>query len=93
MRSTHCRHRVSVSVFSFVRHYQYLVVFGPRVKAFESAAIRRALNAAIDRDALVREALNGHGIPSSGPVCRRHWAMRPDAPKVAFDPNAAPRPC
>ena len=33
----------------------------------ESPTIRRRLNAAIDRDALVQDALNGHGVPSIGP--------------------------
>jgi len=80
-----------VGVFSFVRHYQYTIMFGEHAPAFKSADIRRELNAVIDREAFVREGLNGHGIPSSGPVPPRHWALSPDAPKLRFDPQLAAR--
>ena len=73
-----------VSVFSFVRHYQYMILFGPRLAAPGSADIRRALNAAIDRDALVRDALNSHGVASTGPVSERNWALTADAPRLKF---------
>ena len=53
--------------------------------------IRRALNLAIDRDAVVRDALNGHGVASSGPVWPQHWALPPDLPKFEFDADR-PRP-
>jgi peptide/nickel transport system substrate-binding protein len=79
----------SVSVFSFVRHYQYVIVFGAHVPTFKSSAIRRELNAVINRETIVREALNGHGIPSSGPIPPRHWALNGDAPKLTFDPALA----
>jgi peptide/nickel transport system substrate-binding protein len=78
-----------VAVFTFVRHYQYLIMFGSHAPAFKSPMIRRALNAAIDRDAFVREGLNGHGIVSSGPVPPRHWALGADAPKIGFDAKLA----
>jgi len=79
----------SVTVFSFVRHYQYLIMFGSRADTFKSAAIRRELNAVIDRDEVVRDGLNGHGTPSSGPVPPRHWALSGDAPKLGFKPEIA----
>jgi peptide/nickel transport system substrate-binding protein len=79
----------SVSVFSYLRHYQYVIMFGNRATSFRSAAIRRALNAAVDREALVREVLNGHGVPSTGPVPPTHWALDKAAPKLMFDPRQA----
>jgi ABC-type transport system substrate-binding protein len=71
-----------VAVFSFVRHYQYMIVFGSRAANLQSAEVRRELNAAIDRDAIIREAMNGHGVASTGPVPPRHWALiaAPKAP-------------
>jgi peptide/nickel transport system substrate-binding protein len=64
----------NVAVFSFVRHYQYMLLFGRRAPMFQSVEVRRELAAAIDRDAIVREALNGHGVASTGPVPPDHWA-------------------
>jgi peptide/nickel transport system substrate-binding protein len=81
----------NIAVFSFVRHYQYAIIFGSRVESFKSAAIRRELNAAIDREVFVGQGLNGHGVPSSGPVPPRHWALADGAPKLAFNPELAAR--
>jgi peptide/nickel transport system substrate-binding protein len=64
----------TASLFSFTRPYQYVVVLNTRSKKLHDAAIRRALNRAIDRGELIREAFDSHGTPSSGPVWPSHWA-------------------
>jgi ABC-type transport system substrate-binding protein len=78
-----------VSLFSYLRHYQYMLVFGSHAPNLKTAAIRRELNAAIDREAIVKEGLNGHGIPSTGPLPPSHWALDKAAPKLAFDRKLA----
>ena len=78
-----------VALFSYVRHYQYAITFGPRARSLESADVRRELNAAIDRQALVQAALAGHGVPSTGPVPPRHWAFDASAPRLRFDATLA----
>jgi len=79
----------NIAVFSYVRHYQYMIVFSPKSPELQSAEIRRELNAAINRTDLVRVALNGHGITSIGPIPPDHWALDPHAPRVSFDPKLA----
>lgn len=79
----------SVAIFSSVRHYQYMIIFGPRNPKFQAPEIRRELNAAIDRDAIVRNALNGHGIPSTGPLLPQHWALDASTPRPVFDRELA----
>ena len=79
----------NVAVFSYVRHYQYMIVFGTQAPNLQSAEIRRELSAAIDRDAVVRAVLNGHGLKSLGPVPPQHWALDKAAPKLAFDTKLA----
>ena len=64
-----------------------------RVLPSSRADLRRELNAAIDRDAIVRDGLNGHGLPSSGPVPPRHWALSSDAPRFSFDAELADAIC
>ena len=49
--------------------------------------LRRALNLAIDRDALVRDVLGGAGVPLFGPFSPLHPGHVPGAP--APDPDAA----
>ncbi len=79
----------NVAVFSFIRHYQYVITFGRSAGPLESPQVRRELNAAIDRDTLVKVALRGHGVPSTGPVPPKHWAFDSSAPRVRFEPALA----
>jgi peptide/nickel transport system substrate-binding protein len=80
-----------VAVFSFVRHYQLMIVFGPRARALDSPDVRRELNAAIDRTAIVRDVLSGHGVPSTGPVPPHHWALQSSAPTLTMNSQLARR--
>jgi peptide/nickel transport system substrate-binding protein len=79
----------SVSIFTHTRHYQYLVVLNIQSDVFRSKEVRRALNLAVDRQLVVRDALNGHGIESSGPVWPQNYGFRPDLPKFQLDVAAA----
>jgi ABC-type transport system substrate-binding protein len=63
-----------------------VIILNPDAPALRSAEVRRALNMAVDRNAIVRNALNGYGVVSSGPVWPRYWALGPDLPKFQFDP-------
>lgn len=65
----------NVATFTFVRRYQYAVVMNNRSDAFRSKAFRQALNYAVDREAVVREGLNGHGVVSTSPVWPYHYAF------------------
>ena len=79
----------SVSMFTYTRRYQFVLAFNPSASVVRSKDVRRALNAAIDRDVLVRNALNGHGVASVGMVWPQHWALQNDRRKLTFDPQAA----
>lgn len=79
----------SVHVYPFVRRYQYEILLNAKAPELKSAAVRRALNAAIDRPALIHDALSGHGLPSSGPVWPKHWAFNSEIEGFTFDPGAA----
>ncbi|MGH2367685.1 MAG: ABC transporter substrate-binding protein [Chloroflexota bacterium] len=66
----------------------YLYVHGAK-EPFNDVRVRRALNMAIDREALVKNTLLGYGVPGRSvipPVAKR-WA-RTDL-KPPFDPNRA----
>jgi ABC-type transport system substrate-binding protein len=76
-------------MFTFTRHYQYLVVLNSASGSLRPKEVRRALNAAVDRATLVKEALRGHGVVSAGPISSRYWALRADAPRFLYDPSAA----
>ena len=79
----------TVSLFTYTRHYQHVVVFNTRAPALRSPSVRRALNLAIDRHALVRNSLRNHGVASSSPVAPRYWALPRESPHLDFDPQRA----
>jgi len=79
----------SVATFTYIRHYQHLVALNTHGEVFRTSEARRAVNLGIDREALIREALNGHGVLSSGPVWPYHYAFRSDFPRFEFNAAAA----
>ena len=79
----------NVQVVSYARRYQYLVGFNSLRPPFTSPRVRRALNAAVDRQAIIDKVLRGHGVPSTGPFWPQHWAYDASVPPYAFDPALA----
>jgi peptide/nickel transport system substrate-binding protein len=79
----------AVSTFRYTRRYQYVIVLNPAAAVLKPREVRRALNLAIDRDSLVKNALNTFGIASSGPVSHSHWALPSNSPKFEFNPKSA----
>jgi ABC-type transport system substrate-binding protein len=79
----------SIAVFTYTRHYQFIVVLNGKVPALRPAAIRQALNLAVDRNALVQQALRDHAVPSTGVVSPAYWARSNAIPALQFDPQRA----
>jgi peptide/nickel transport system substrate-binding protein len=79
----------TVSTFNFTRPYQYVVALNVHLPKFKSAAIRRALNMAIDRSQLVHEGFEDQAIPSSGLVWPQNWALGQDSKRVVSNPLLA----
>ncbi len=66
-----------IATFTFVRRYQYAVVLNNQSEPFRSKAFRQAVNYAIDRDAIIKDGMGGHGVASAGPVWLYHYAFKP----------------
>jgi peptide/nickel transport system substrate-binding protein len=79
----------SIEIFTFTKRYQYVIVLNAKATPFQSVAVRRALTLAVDRDAVVRDALGGHGIPSKGPVWPRNYGFRGDVATPRYDAGDA----
>jgi peptide/nickel transport system substrate-binding protein len=78
-----------IEVISFARSYQFLIAFNSGAPPFKSPAVRRALNAAINRDALIAKVLKGNGEPATGPIWPEHWAYDRSIQPFGFDPRGA----
>lgn len=78
-------------VVSFSRPYQYMVAFNSRRPKFRNPAVRRAMNLAVDRQAIVNNVLHGYGAPATGPIWPKHWAYDADAAALPLDRQLAIR--
>jgi len=79
----------TVRTYSFARAYYIPLVFNARHAILRNVEVRRAINEALDRAALVRDGLRGQGAPADGPVWPQHWAYTPPARSFVYDPAAA----
>jgi peptide/nickel transport system substrate-binding protein len=79
----------SVRVVPLERWYQYAIAFNSKRGPLRSPAVRRALNLAMDRDALIQRVLRGAGRPSDGPVWPRYWAHDASITAFPYDPAQA----
>lgn len=78
-----------VQVISFARRYQFLIAFNSQKPPFTSPAVRRALNAAVNRGALITNVLQGQGESATGPLWPKHWAYDASIQPFSFDPQRA----
>lgn len=76
-----------VRIFPFQRAQVYVVLFNFRRPFFRDPNFRRKLNDAIDRTALVADALGGHAIPAAAAISPRHWAYSADLPQFQYSPR------
>ena len=78
-----------IQVVSFPRGYQFLIAFNSQAAPFRSAAVRRALNASVNREALLTNVLQGLGETATGPIWPKHWAYDASIQPFGFDPRGA----
>ena len=79
----------NVHTISFPHWYQYIVAFNSARTPFSETSVRRALNLAIDREALIKSALKGYGVAATGPLWPNHWAYDASITGFSFDPALA----
>ncbi len=83
------RDQSEVRVHAFLGYYVYTLVFNSGRPLFGDPRVRRALDLAVDREAILQQALRGHGIPADGPVWPRHWTHDPSSPAARYNPADA----
>jgi ABC-type transport system substrate-binding protein len=79
----------SIQAYPLLRPYYLAVVFNVRHPVLRGPAVRRALMEAVDREAIVRDGMRGHGQVADGPFWPHHWANAPQRHVPAYNPTAA----
>jgi peptide/nickel transport system substrate-binding protein len=65
------------------------VIFNLETPVLRELVVRKALARAIDREALIRDVLAGHGEPATGPIPVQSWAYVRAPGTIDQDPAAA----
>jgi ABC-type transport system substrate-binding protein len=81
----------TVRTYSFPRPYYIPLVFNVSRPVLKPIEVRKAINEALDRDALVRDGLNGRGRPADSPIWPQIWAYSTSAHPFVFDADSARR--
>lgn len=79
----------NVEVISVPRWYQYDLTFNAHRPVLKSPLVRKALNLAVDRAAIVTKVLYGAAEPSSGPIYPKYWAYDATQTQYQYNPAAA----
>jgi peptide/nickel transport system substrate-binding protein len=78
-----------IDVVSVPRWYQHVVAFNGHDARFKSPLVRKAMNMAVNRAAIIERVLHGAGAPSAGPIYPKYWSFDPTKPQYAFEPAEA----
>jgi peptide/nickel transport system substrate-binding protein len=76
-------------MYSSIRPFYIPLVFNLRHPILRHVEVRRALAEAINRAAIVKEVMRGHGQIADDPVWPSHWAYNSAARTYTYNPQAA----
>jgi peptide/nickel transport system substrate-binding protein len=79
----------TVRAFSFTREFYVPLVFNVRHPVLQQREVRIALNEAVNKQAVVKDAMRGRGEVADSPIWPRHWAHSSAQPTFAYNPDAA----
>jgi peptide/nickel transport system substrate-binding protein len=79
----------TVKAFSFTREFYVPLVFNVRHPVLQRREVRIALNEAVNKEAVVKDAMRGRGEVADSPIWPRHWAHSSAQPTFAYNPAAA----
>lgn len=78
-----------VKAYSSTRGFYIALVFNIHHPELRKAIVRQAISEAVDRPALIKDAMRGRGVPADGPIWPYHWAYSTPARTHAYNPEAA----
>jgi ABC-type transport system substrate-binding protein len=79
----------NVRAFPMLQPFHVAMVLNQRHRVLRNVEVRRALIEAVDRDMIIRRAMNGLGEPADSPIWPRHWAYTPAARPLRQDGDSA----
>ncbi len=83
--------QTTIKTYRFPRPYYIPLVFNIRHRILKDREVRKAINEALDRAALVRDGMNERGRPAASPIWPEHWTQSASNPTFRYDPDGARR--
>ena len=77
----------SVRTYPYVKPYVVTLGLNHRHPALAARKVRQALNAAVDRAAIIEEDADGFGVPAADLLWREHWAVSHTGDAEAMRPD------
>jgi peptide/nickel transport system substrate-binding protein len=74
---------------SFLKPFVYMLGFNLRHPLLRSREVRQALNAAVNRDDIVKTVFRGHGMAAKGPIWPRYWTYDEQLAPFRYAPTEA----
>jgi peptide/nickel transport system substrate-binding protein len=68
-----------------------LMILDTQAPLFSDDLVRRAIDLALDRAAIIQAAADGAGVPAAGPIAPSSWAYVPQSGAYTYDPTQAAR--
>jgi peptide/nickel transport system substrate-binding protein len=81
--------QTNVRTFPFTRPYFTYMIFNVKHPVLKNAAVRQALSYAVDREAIIHQALNKQGTVAEGPIWPFHWAHSTAQKAYTHNPEVA----
>ena len=79
----------NVKTYPSVQAYYLALMFNHRHPLLRRVHVRRAIAEAIDRSAIIQQAMRGKGRRAEDPIWPFHWAYPADLPLQEYDPERA----
>jgi ABC-type transport system substrate-binding protein len=79
----------NVNTYTSVQPFYVPLVFNLREGALANVEVRRAISAGINREAIIKKAMNGFGRVAATPVWPLHWAYDTRYASAPYEPQAA----
>jgi peptide/nickel transport system substrate-binding protein len=79
----------AVKTYTSTWYFYIAFVFNLQRPELRNPAVRQAISEAVDRSALIKNAMRGRGVPADGPIWPYHWAYSTPARTLSYNPDAA----
>jgi peptide/nickel transport system substrate-binding protein len=81
----------NIRAYPSIQSFYIPLVLNHKHPLLKNVEVRRALNEAIDREAIITSGMRGHGRVAHDPIWPLHWAYTPPSTPLRHDPTSAER--